>query len=280
MFTTAIIAFREFLEAFLIVGIFLGISKKLQLKKETEIAIAATIGFVISLLLATLTYVFGDYARGILTEERAEVLESFILIFSGIFIAYVIFSLHNTLRKSRGGTLLKAHKKLEKDAFDFSLFATIILMVVREGFEIALFTSSISLFSVFLQNFIGLLLGFVLASTVGVAAYFSYIRFPIGKVFKITEYMIILLGAAMVQIGITELLEHQFHIELGDMFRFPLQFLPDHHTIFGHLLQTLTGIDSEFSLIRLLIMIVYIVGIYFLFLRKRPVHLAKQPSSE
>ena len=42
MFTTAIIAFREFLEAFLIVGVFLGISKKLNLNKEREIAFAST----------------------------------------------------------------------------------------------------------------------------------------------------------------------------------------------------------------------------------------------
>ena len=37
MITTAVISFREFLEVFLIVGVFLGISRKLNLKKEFEI---------------------------------------------------------------------------------------------------------------------------------------------------------------------------------------------------------------------------------------------------
>jgi hypothetical protein len=44
MLTTLIIAFREFLEAFLIVGVFFGVSKKLNLKKEGEILFATAIG--------------------------------------------------------------------------------------------------------------------------------------------------------------------------------------------------------------------------------------------
>lgn len=56
MDTTAIITFREFLEAFLIIGVFLGMSKKLHLKKEIEITLAAGIGFAISISLAIVTY--------------------------------------------------------------------------------------------------------------------------------------------------------------------------------------------------------------------------------
>ncbi|KKQ23701.1 MAG: hypothetical protein US40_C0007G0015 [Candidatus Roizmanbacteria bacterium GW2011_GWC2_37_13] len=69
MLATAVIAFREFLEAFLIVGVFLGISKKLKIKKEVEIAIAAIIGIILSVLLATATFIYGDSARGVLTEK-------------------------------------------------------------------------------------------------------------------------------------------------------------------------------------------------------------------
>ena len=49
MITTAVISFREFLEAFLIVGVFLGISRKLNLKKEFEIGLAVIIGIIFSL---------------------------------------------------------------------------------------------------------------------------------------------------------------------------------------------------------------------------------------
>jgi len=269
MITTAIISFREFLEAFLIVGVFLGISKKLKLKREIEIGFAASIGLAVSLALSSLTYIFGDLARGILTEANADMLESYLLIFSGCFIAYVVFSLHDVIRKGRGEKLIKAHQKLQANTFDVSLFALIVMLVVREGFEIALFTASTSLFSVFLQNFIGLLVGLISASILGLLTFLAYVRFPIHKVFKATEYAIIILGASLVQNGITKLLEHSFDIRLSDMLRLPIQFLPPEHSLAGHLLQSFVGIDDEFSLIRLFIMVAYVGVIYILFGRKK-----------
>lgn len=268
MIPTFVIAFREFLEAFLIIGVFLGISRRLHLKKEREIGLAAGAGIIVSLLLTTGTYIFGDHARNILTEKNADFLESYLLIFSGIFIAYVVFSLHSVINRSRGLKLIKAHKKLQENAFDISLFFTIVFLVAREGFEIALFTASVSLFSVFIQNFIGLLFGFVAASAIGVLTFFAYIKFSIGKVFKYTEYMIILLGASLMQNGITTLFATHFNIHLSGMLSFHLQFLPDKDTFFGHVLQGLVGIDQGFSAVRLTIMVMYIGIIYFVFLRR------------
>lgn len=267
MLTTAIIAFREFLEAFLIVGVFLGISRRLKLGRGLEIGIAAALGFVISIFLALITFIFGDIARGVLTEERAEILESYLLIFSGFFIAYVVFSLHNVIRVGRGGKLISAHRKLSENAFDISLFATIVMLVAREGFEIALFTASTSLLSIFLQNFLGLMIGFFSASILGVLTYFTYIKFPIGKVFRATEYMIILLGAALVQNGVTELLENSLKIHISEIWGLRLDFLPPADSAIGHMIKNLAGIDREFSVVRLGIMILYMAGIYFLFLR-------------
>ena len=273
MITTAVISFREFLEVFLIVGVFLGISRKLNLKKEFEIGLAAVIGIVFSLLLATGTYLFGNQVRGILTEKNAELLESYLMIFSGLFLAYVIFSLHNVLRHSRAGTLIKAHQKLQENAFDISLFFTIIFLVIREGFEIALFTASTSLFSVFIQNFVGLMLGFVSASILGIMTFFAYVKFSIGKVFKITEYMIIILGASFVQNGVTKLLKHGFNIDLSRILSLPLNFLPNKSSLIGHMMKSFIGLDREFSLAKLSIMVGYILIIYLIFLKKNnPAH--------
>jgi FTR1 family protein len=269
MMTTAVISFREFLEAFLIVGVFLGISRKLKLKKEFEIGLAAFIGIFLSLLLATGTYFFGDRARGILTEKNSALLESYLLIFSGVFLAYVIFSLHNVLRRSGAGSLIKAHQKLQKNIFDVSLFFTIIFLVIREGFEIALFTASTSLFSVFIQNFLGLMIGFISASILGLLTFLAYVKFSLGKIFKVTEYMIIILGASLVQNGVTELLERGFNIHLSRYFSLPLNFLPDENSLIGHMLQSFIGLDRKFSLARLAIMAVYFLIIYLLFLKRK-----------
>lgn len=269
MITTALIAFREFLEAFLIVGVFLGVSRKLGLKKETEIIIAAVVGIVISFTMSGITYAFGDAARSILTEDRAELLENYLMFFSGFFLAYVIFSLHKRISSNKKDLIKKAKTKLERRSFDISLFAMIVFLVSREGFEIALFTASTSLFAVFFQNMLGLIIGFVCAGIIGIGAFVAYTKFPIQKVFRVTEYMIMLLGASLVQVGTTELLEHLFNIHIGDIASFGLRFLPSENSVFGHFIRSFAGIDQEFSLPRLLIMVAYIAGIYFLARRKK-----------
>lgn len=270
MLTTAVIAFREFLEAFLIVGVFLGISRKLKLKKELEIGIAAFFGIVISLLLAVLTYVYGDQARNIFSEKNADFLESYLMIFSGVFIAYVVFSLHNVIHKSRANMIIKTHQKLQDKVFDFSIFTTIVFLVIREGFEIALFTASTALFSTFTQNFTGLILGFISASVLGMATFIAYMKLPIGKIFKTTEYAILLLGSSLVQNGITKLFETHFKIYLSNIFSINLGFLPGEETLLGHLIKNIFGIDRNFSFIRLFIMFVYLEIVYLLFIKKRP----------
>lgn len=268
MIPTALIAFREFLEAFLIVGVFWGISRKLSLGKEKEIGFAASIGFALAFSMAMVTYLFGDTARIVLTEENAEILESYLQIFSGLFLAYVIFSLHKVLHASKMAVIKDATKRLREKAFDVSLFATVLFLVAREGFEIALFTASTSLFAVFFQNVIGLIGGFLGAAVIGVGTSLAYIKFPVQKVFRITEYLIILLGAALVQHGITELLEIYWHIEISEILPMHMSFLSDSHSIIGHAIQTFTGIDQQFSGARLGIMVGYIVGVYILFIKK------------
>lgn len=276
MLTTAVVSFREFLEAFLIVGVFLGISKKLNLKKEFEIVLATGVGIILSLLLATATYFFGGRVQSVLTEKNAELLESYLMIFSGVFIAYVVFSLHNIMQRSRTGTLIKVKQKLNEQVFDFSLFLTMVFLVFREGFEIALFTASTSLFSVFIQNFSGLIIGFFTATVLGVMTFFAYIKFSIDKIFKFTEYVIIILGASLVQNGITELLEHGFNIHLSKIMSFPLNFLPHKSTLIGHMIKSFFGISREFSFSKLAIMGGYVLIVYFLFLKKRNLEINKK----
>lgn len=266
------ISLREFLEVFLIIGVFLGISKKLNLKREKEIIIASVIGIVISFILPLVVFLYGDRARVILNQENAELLESYLMIFSGFFIAYVIFSLHKTFVLHRSKSLIDAHQKLQQNVFDISLFLTIVFFIIREGFEIALFTATTSLFSRFVENLSGLFIGFTVSSLLGLFTFISYLKFSIGKVFKITEYFIILLGASFVKNGLTELVWQYFHADLSSIIPLRLGFIPSSSSYLGHLLNNLFGIEQSMSLVKLGIMFAYILGIYLLFLRKKNAH--------
>ena len=269
MFTTAIIGFREFLEAFLIVGIFLGVSKKLNIKKEKEIILATIVGMLLAMFLNIGVFLLGDYTRNMVTEHNADAIESYLQIFSGLFLVYVVFSLHQRMNQNRKEMLNKAKENIKKEIFDISLFFLIIFLVLREGFEIALFSASITLFNLFIQNMIGLLSGFVGASILGVLTYFAYTKFSIAKVYKSTEYLIVLLGASLFQIGITKFLFTYFTISLSNFGSFHLQFLPREDSFIGTLLQGFFGVDNQFSAARLIIMLLYFAGIYALFLNKK-----------
>ncbi len=268
MFTIGLITFREFLEAFLILGLFLGISKKTNLKKEVEIVSAVVIGILLSLLLSSSMYVFSNYARGILTEKNADSLESYLLIFSGTFLVYVVFSVHKVLHRSSHAILKKTQEKIEQKIFDISLFFTIVFLILREGFEVALFTASSSLFFNFTQNITGLLLGFLGAGFVGLATSLIYLKVPLKKVFRTTEYLVILLGASLFQNGITKLFYTHFNIYLSKMMSFHLGFLPKEDSILGTFLQNFIGVDREFSLIRLFVMVTYVFCVYLMFIKQ------------
>jgi FTR1 family protein len=279
MLATAIIAFREFFEAFLLVGLFIGIDRKLHLNKRREIISAATIGIAISLLLPMLVFFFSGDVKSALNEKNTDMIEGYFLIFSGFFLAYVVFSLHTLMKQFRNATIAKVHKKMEKQIFDLSLFCTIIFFIAREGFEIALIIATTSIFSVFWTNMSGLLLGFFIAASIGFATIFTYIKLPIKKVFQYTEYLILIIGAAMVKNGISMLVKNYTHISLEKFFPLPLKFLPDRETnIVGHLLNNIFGIQANLSLLQLVIMAAYITTIYLLFINKKaPAEIENKP---
>ena len=268
MFTTTVIGFREFLEAFLIVGIFLGVSKKLLLKKEMEIGFAAAFGMLLAILFNIGVFFLGDHTRSMITEQNVDAIESYLQIFSGLFLVYVVFSLHQRMNKNKKESLAKVHQNIKKDMFDVSLFFTIIFLVFREGFEIALFSSSITLFSVFMQNIIGLLLGFAGAAFIGCLTFFAYTKFSIGKIYKTTEYMIVLLGASLFQTGVTKFLATHLTFSLSNLGSFHLSFLPTEDSFVGTLLQNFFGVDNSFSIARLAIMVFYFGIMYLIFLNK------------
>jgi len=267
MISTFIISLREYLEVFLIVGVFLGISKKLGIKREKEIILSSFIGIIISIILPLLVFIFSEKAAFVLTEKNAEILESYLSIFSGFFIVYVVFSLHRFFVLHRSKDIIKSHQKLKQNIFDLSLFLTIIFFVVREGFEIALFTATASLFSKFIENFLGLIFGFFVSFIFGIFAYLGFLWFSVSRVYKITEFLIIILGASLVKNGITEILKIYFDINLKNILPIKLGFLPHQSTFLGHFLKNNFGLQQDFSLAMFFIMLSYFVLVQFIFLK-------------
>lgn len=258
MFTTFIISFREFFEIFLIISVFFGLSKQLQLKKEKEIILASLIGVAVSFFLPSSAFLVGNKVRLVFNEQNVDMLEGYLMIFSGIFIAYVVLSLHTAFQKNRNEMIEKTKVKFITNAFDISLFGMITFLILREGFEIAFFTATTSLYAVFIDNLIGLLFGFFASLIIGALGYFSFVQLPLAKIFKTTEVLIILLGAAMINNGVSALLDVYFNFQLSDLLTIHLPFIPEKTSLPGHFLQTMLGMKQNFGLLELCI-----IGTYF-----------------
>lgn len=275
MLITAVIAFREFLEAFLLIGIFIGIDRKLQLGKWKEILMAALTGIVLSLLLPLTVFFFAGNATHVLTEKNADVLEGYLLTFSGFFLAYVIFALHKFMENKKKKAIDNVSTNIQQEIFDISLFFTIVLFIIREGFEVAILIAATSLFSTFLSNIEGLFIGFLTSSLIGLLTFFTYLELPIKKIFTYTEALILIIGAAMVKNGISLLLDSYAHIHIEKLLPLPLQFLPTEESIFGHTLSTLTGLQREFSLVQVSLMALYIASVILVVKKAKQVEAEK-----
>lgn len=268
MLTTFFIAFREFLEAFLIIGVFLGLSKKLKIKKEKEIIFAALLGIVFNLILTFIVFNLGSKAGQILTHKNSEILEGYLYLFSGFFLTYVVVYLHQLFHKNQSKDILLSHEKIKKNIFDFSLFLTIFFLVTREGFEIALFSATTSLFSKFIENFLGLLSGFLLSLLLSILVFLGFLKFSLQKIFKTTEFFIVLLGGVFVKNGIKELAEIYFDLNLSKILPLNLSILPSKETFFGHFFNSFFGLEKNFSFVYLLIIVFYFFIINKLLFKK------------
>ncbi len=268
MLTTFFIAFREFLETFLIIGVFLGLSKKLKIKKEKEILVAAIIGVIFNLILSLSSFILGSKTSLVLNKRNSEILEGYLYLFSGFFLAYVVVYLHQLFNRTQSKDILLLHEKIKKNIFDFSLFLTIFFLVAREGFEIALFTATTSLFSKFIENLIGLMAGFFLSLSLSFLVFLGLLKFSLRKIFKTTEFFIVLLGGVFVKNGVKELAEIYFDINLSKILPLNLNFLPSKNTFFGHFLNSFFGLEKNFSLIYFLIIGFYIFTFKFLLFKE------------
>lgn len=205
MFSTVLISFREFIESMLVVGILLGFSKRFSLGKDKQIISGAVIGLIGSLSLVLLSFILVGKLHAVFPEEQLEVFEHILLVVSGTFLIIITFLLHPLFSKNKNKHLDRFMKNTKQSSFSFMLVS--LLLVLQEGVEIVLFTSSLAFNKSFYENMFGLFIGFVGALIATVVLYKTYLHVHIQKLFRITEYVLVGFGIYLIFTGGKELLE-------------------------------------------------------------------------
>ena len=240
MLGSAIIVFREALEAALIIGVIAAATRDLPTRNIwllTGIA-AGTAG---SLIVASLTGQIADLAEGM----GQELFNAGILAIAALMLAW-----HNIWMARHGIQLARDARQLGADVAsggrEMSALALVVaLAILREGSETALFlygmlaSGNESLLSIIGGGALGLLIG----ALAGYGLYAGFLNIPPRLFFASTSGLILLLAAAMASQVARFLVQADLLPTLAD----PLwntSWLLDNGSIPGRFLHTLIGYDA------------------------------------
>lgn len=240
MLGSAIIVFREALEAALIIGIIAVATRGLKSRNILLLA-GASAGVVGSLIVASLTGQIAELAEG----AGQELFNAGVLGLAASMLAW-----HNIWMARHGMQLAKDARQLGLDVSSgeremSALAAVVALAVLREGSETALFLYGLltggeeTLVTVLGGGAIGLLAG----GLAGYGLYAGFVRIPTRLFFSATSGLILLLAAAMASQAARFLVQADVLPSLAD----PLwntSWLLDNASLLGRFLHTLAGYEA------------------------------------
>ena len=262
MLGSAIIVFREVLEAALIIGIIAAATRNLPTRNAWLIAGIAA-GIVGSLIVASLTGQIADMAEGV----GQELFNAGILALAAMMLAW-----HNIWMARHGAQLARDAKKLGAEVAsggrEMSALALVVaLAILREGSETALFLygmlagGSESVASIVGGGLTGLAVGML----AGFGLYAGFLNIPPRLFFASTSGLILLLACAMSSQVARFLVQADLLPSLGNPF-WNTSWLLDNGSIPGRFLHTLIGYEAMPSGIQVVFymatMVLILTGMY------------------
>ncbi len=236
MFPISLVVFREGMEIALIVGVILAATRSLA-KRTRWVLVGILVGILGSIIIACLADGISQIASGM----GQELFNAFILILAAVLIGWT-----TVWMSGHGSQMTKELKILGHNVQVgikpvYMLAVVIALSVFREGSEIVMF-----LYSSFLTEkstislIVGFCIGILSSSFIGVVLYFGIIRIPIGKVLKVTSWMLVFLVAGMVMQAVGYLIAAGCIPEIIPVVWDSSAFLSS-RTFLGEILQVLIG---------------------------------------
>ncbi|MFX1593231.1 MAG: FTR1 family protein [Promethearchaeota archaeon] len=262
LITPTFLAFREGLEATLVVVILLLYLKKTNQHKYNKFVFVGAILAILSSILFAIVFsiVFGGFS-GILEE----LFEGYTFIISGIFIITLIFWVSKEGPKMRAYLEEKVEESIKANKI-FSISILTYIIIIREGIELVLLLSGTSSIASITQSvsIIGSILGLAIAVIIGVLTFYGIRTINLSKFFKITNVILILFAAGLITYGVHELIEagainpiinevwNIKHI-LPESFPDGNPATPEWLEIIGSLLKALFGYNANPSLLEIII---------------------------
>jgi high-affinity iron transporter len=238
---TAIIVFREVLEAALIVGIVMAASRG-AFRRGLWVSGGIVAGILGACAVAGFAATIAAAAQGMGQE----------LFDAGILFAAVgMLGWHN-IWMSRHGRELAAHaNRLGSDVRSgarplWALAFAVALAVLREGSEIVLFLYGIALAGQGgpVAMVVGGMIGLALGVAAGTAIYWGLVSIPMRLLFTVTSWLVLLLAAGLASQGAAFLMQADLLPPLGSNL-WDTSFLLSDQSLTGRILHTLIGYTAQ-----------------------------------
>jgi high-affinity iron transporter len=258
MIAALLIAFREGLEAALVVGIVLSFLNKIG---QSAYRIYAWIGVgaaaLASIALALLIQLVGAELEG----AAEQIFEGAAMLLAVAVLTWMIFWMRHQAKTVKS-TLEHELQDAVRQERKWGLVAVAFLAVFREGVETALFLSAAAFASDALSTLAGAALGLGLAAAAGYVIYSSTVRLNLQRFFQVTSLLLLVFAAGLFAHGIHELqeagvipviIEHVWNVN---------PVLDEDSTV-GQILKTLVGYNGNPSLLEVMAYLGYWAFAFF-----------------
>ena len=256
MLATAIILFREVLEAALVVSIVLAAAKGVH-GRGRYVGSGIALGVLGSILVAA----FAGTIASAMAGRGQELLNAGILL-----VAVAMLAWHNIWMSQHGKELAAQMKAAGHDVASghkplYMLLVVVMMAVLREGSEVALFSYGIFASGARGASMaIGGVGGVALGVLVGCLLYLGLLRIPISQLFRVTGWMILLLAAGLSAQAAGLLSQAGLLPTLGGAL-WDTSWLLDQQSIIGRVLHVLVGYTERPSGIQLVFYVAAIISI-------------------
>lgn len=256
------LAFREGLEAFLIVGILLSILDKLNLQKEKKFVwFGLLVGLIASAILA---FIFIVAIDGFESEEIRYAVTLGILAFAIVMLSYILFWVHNNKIKDH------LHRQIEFSLNQkLTIFGVIFFAVLREGFELVMFIMALSSNFNFSANSTAIwtTLGLMASAVLVYLIFATSKQLNLKQVFNYSSFMILIITAGLLSLLVRGLQAKDY---LGVIINplYDTSSIVTNDSTLGQIMGALIGYDATPSLLQVGAFVGYILFVGYLLFRK------------
>ena len=255
MLAATLIAFREGLEAALIVGIVIGYLVKIGQNQQIKVAWAG----VGAAVLASVLLALGISAVGAELEGRAEqIFEGTTMFLAVAVLTWMIFWMRSQARFLKG-SLEKEVRAAATSGQMWALFGVAFLAVFREGVETALFLSAAAFLGDGGGTLVGAVLGLGLAAGLGWFIYASTMRLDTRMFFNVTSVLLLFFAAGLLAHGVHEF-EEAGLLPMTIEHLWDINFILNERSTLGEIMKALFGYNGNPSLLEVISYVVYWVA--------------------